>query len=157
MKIDRSKVYREVIAFAATLPTLAEVRARRRAVPKPSRGSAKAEHHRKIRVRLSRDARESKKVKIRSGGRCEVIRALVMPKTFGRVVVRNRCSRPAVSIHHMISGRGSRAIGLSRLALHKQHVCDGPDGCHRLITEKRLVLQQTGALPRYDDVYVRRG
>jgi len=63
------------------------------------------------------DRAESKKVRKRSYGRCEVLRML------GVSAYAVRCWRPADHVHHMISGRGKRGIGKSALAEHKQHVC----------------------------------
>jgi|SRR3990167_736806 len=129
----------------SSLPTLADIQAQRRSTPKPARGTKNTERRQKKRSLDEIDREESRDVVSRSGGRCEVV-----------IVGDGRCRRRALSVHHMIGGSGTRARGLSVLAAHKLHVCDGPGGCHALITEKRLVLQQAGRLPRFDDVYVRR-
>jgi hypothetical protein len=73
----------------------------------------------KRRADEARDAAESRKVKRRSKGRCEV--------TVGRV----RCKRRAFEVHHHIGGWGLRGRGDSALAKHKTHACVC---CHRQIT-----------------------
>ena len=90
------------------------------------------------------DKSENAKVKIRSGGRCE-----------GVIVGEGRCTRRAFSVHHMISGIGVRGRGVSALQKHKQAVCDGPHGHHRLITGHVLKLIQHRPLPWFDDPYER--
>lgn len=70
------------------------------------------------------DARESRKVRKRSGGRCEVTAHGV------------RCRRRAFEVHHHLGGFGVRGRGNSALASHKSHTCSG---CHRQITGKTLV------------------
>ena len=132
----------------ASLPTLAEVQAQRRGTPKPARGTKNTERRHKKRTLDEIDREESRDVQRRSGGRCEVVSVSMN--------VRFRCPRRATSVHHMLSGRGVRGRQESALAIRKLHVCDGPGGCHALITEKRLVLVLAGRLPRFDDVYVRR-
>ena len=73
------------------------------------------------------DDRESRKVRKRSGGRCEVI------------VNGARCGKPAWSVHHHMGGYGVRGRGDSALAKHKTHCCgSGTTGCHGLITSRRL-------------------
>ena len=74
---------------------------------------------------------EDAKVRARSCGRCEMRESIV------RFVF--RCERHASSIHHLRSGSGRRRVGISVLAEHKLHVCDGPRGCHPLITGHVLV------------------
>lgn len=93
---------------------------------------------------VTTDKAEDKAVKARSKGQCEVF-----------VVGNGRCGKKATSIHHMLSGWGRRARGESALAIRKQHVCDGPTGCHRLITGHVLRLLVDGDLPRFDDAYER--
>ena len=110
--------------------------------PKPRPSLLERQDRKKSRTDL--DASESKKVKARSGGRCEVF-----------VVGEGRCTKRAISIHHMIGGWGKRARGPSVLAEHKQHVCDGPRGHHRLITGHVLQVLSAGREPRWDDAYER--
>lgn len=93
---------------------------------------------------VSTDKQEDKLVKARSQGQCEVF-----------VVGDGRCQKKGMSIHHMLSGWGRRARGRSALAEHKQHVCDGPTGHHRLITGHLLKLLVSSDLPRFDDAYER--
>jgi hypothetical protein len=70
----------------------------------------------------ARDERESKKVKTRSGGLCEV-------KEEYRYAW-SRCGRHATQVHHLLGGFGVRGVGDSALAANKVHVCAV---CHRLI------------------------
>jgi len=85
------------------------------------------------------DRLENAKVKERSEGQCEIYRDGW------------RCAATATEVHHMLSGRGTRARGPSLLADHKQHVCKL---CHHLITVKKL--QRVGCeAPFYMDAYVR--
>ena len=62
----------------------------------------------------------------------------------------------AIQVHHMISGRGRRNVGLSASAEHQQHVCAQ---CHRDITGgiggRRLVLRPAGPVPVWTDQYER--
>ena len=96
------------------------------------------------------DRAENDKVKTRSEGRCEVVEEV---QRFGRVWGDRHCSHRGVHVHHMIGGRGKRAIGLSLLAQHKQHVCLQ---CHQDITERRLVrTAREGQLPLWTDQYRR--
>lgn len=67
----------------------------------------------------ARDAAESRIVKARSGGRCEV------------TIDGARCPRRAAQVHHQIGGWKRRGRGASALAEHKTHACAA---CHRLIT-----------------------
>jgi hypothetical protein len=112
--------------------------------PKPRPARLEREDRKKTRV--TADETESKKVKLRSGGRCEVV-----------VQGEGRCRRRAHSVHHMIGGIGVRGRGVSALAERKQHVCDGPTGHHGLITDHVLQRVPTGTLPHYTDTYVRVG
>jgi hypothetical protein len=94
------------------------------------------------------DAEENRKVKARSGGRCEVV-------WFGRKARKvKRCERRAVpGVHHMYGGSGVRARGKSLLAKHKQDVCQE---CHDLITGK--VLRRIGTEERlWTDEYEHQG
>ena len=99
-------------------------------------------------TRATKDRKENDKVKARSEGQCEVVDNLACwTKLFAR------CWRRATQVHHMISGRGKRAIGASLLAEHKQHICNS---CHADITERRLKRIATdGQLPRWTDQYRR--
>lgn len=90
---------------------------------------------------VTTDAAESRAVKQRSGGQCEII------------VAGHRCHRRAFHVHHMLSGWGRRARGRSALAEHKQHACSD---CHTHITAHVLRLKHvTGELPRWTDTYER--
>ncbi len=89
------------------------------------------------------DRLENAKVRERSEGRCEIAERYNGP--------RYKCYAVATEVHHMISGRGSRARGPSLLADHKQHACHA---CHRLITEKKL-RRVGGEAPHWSDYYVR--
>ena len=93
------------------------------------------------------DRRESAKVRVRSGGQCEVW------EHAGQVGA--RCQRRAVHVMHLIGGRGKRGRGISALAEHKLHGCAT---CHRAIdgdiggkTLKRI----GGVIPRWTDTYRR--
>ena len=99
------------------------------------------------------DLQESRKVRKRSGGRCEVHEQAVVP---GGIVYVLRCIRPAMHVMHLIGGHGKRGIGISALAEHKLHGCaehhreiDGniPGGAKL----KRI----GGPVPYYMDVYER--
>lgn len=109
---------------------------------------AKVEREKRKQTRLDIDAEETKKVHERSKGRCEVT-------WFGKKARKvTRCSRPRMlGVHHMISGWGKRARGLSLLAAHKQDVCVE---CHDLITGK--VLRRVGGdVPLWTDEYEHQG
>ena len=68
------------------------------------------------------DTRESAKVKLRSGGLCEVQEEFRDHWT--------RCGRHATDVHHLMGGIGVRGVGDSALAVNKVRVCRV---CHRLI------------------------
>ena len=119
---------------ASSCPNLKFAKTRPRALDKEDRNK---------RV-VSTDKAEDKIVKARSKGQCEVF-----------VVGVGRCQKKAISIHHQLAGWGRRARGRSALAEHKQHICDGPTGCHRLITGHVLRLLINGDLPQWDDAYER--
>ena len=70
------------------------------------------------------DAAESRKVKARSGGRCEV------------TIAGWRCTRRASEVHHHLGGWKLRGRGASALAKNKTHACAS---CHHLITGNVLV------------------
>lgn len=99
------------------------------------------------------DEAENKKVRQRSGGRCEVIHLYSLaaikshPADADEAIA--RCNRRACQIHHMIGGWGRRARGDSRLAEHKQHVCAR---CHAAITGHEL--KRIGeVMPLWTDYY----
>lgn len=81
----------------------------------PKGKPAKLEKADRLKARVSVDAAESRKVKARSGGQCEVV------NEFGR------CVRRAVHVHHRLSGIGVRGRGASAKADNKLHLCDR---CH---------------------------
>ena len=115
--------------------------------PKPQRGTALKAKRTRTRQRLTVDARESDKVRARSGGRCEVV-------TFWPSFL-HRCLRRATQVHHLIGGIGKRGRGISALAEHKQHVCDQ---CHLWITGDLggRKLQRVGdVVPHWTDCYER--
>jgi hypothetical protein len=94
------------------------------------------------------DARENRKVRRRSEGRCE---AWIDPDGIGHFA---RCRFTAREIHHMISGRGRRNVGPSITADHKQHLCNLH---HRLITgilgAGKALVRVGGDVPRWTDGY----
>ena len=99
------------------------------------------------------DRAESAKVRVRSGGRCEVF----VGSGYWRFDCQpGRCYRRAVHVHHMLSGRGSRLSAEGVKAERKQHVCNS---CHSDITGevggKRLILIPSGPVPVYTDCYRR--
>ena len=120
------------------------------AIPKPT---ATADRAKRKRAQQAKDRRESAKVKVRSGGHCEIVTQLGIGAypTYGVP-----CYVSAVHVHHMIKGRGKRAVGASLLAIHKQHACtEHHRGIEGGIGGKRLILIQRGELPVWDDVYRR--
>ena len=116
-------------------------RLKRLAFPKPEPWFL--QHQEKKATRSLLEIKENLKVRLRSGGQCEVI------------IKGQRCQRRAFTIHHMLSGWGVRGRGASALANHKQHVCDGPRGHHRLITGHVLKIRHTGRTPIYSQSYER--
>jgi hypothetical protein len=104
--------------------------------PKPRPTALEREDRRK--AIKSVDERESRKVKIRSGGRCEV-------------VTRERCKRYAQHVHHMLGGIGVRGRGESAKAIRKQHVCAD---CHSDIGN-HILVRLGRAVPRWTDRYQR--
>lgn len=82
-------------------------------------------------ARESRDERESAKVRVRSGGQCEVV--MSSGKLAGP-----RCPRRALHVHHILGGIGVRGRGLSALASHKMHTCTR---CHDEIHRHVLVIE----------------
>lgn len=85
------------------------------------------------------DQAQSAEAKRRAGGRCEIF-----------VVGQGRCEKRDLHTHHMISGIGRRALGVSAKAIHKQRVCAD---CHRLITGHVLKVLSEGRLPVFSDPY----
>jgi hypothetical protein len=73
----------------------------------------------------AQDEKESKLVRERSNGQCEVLELGVI-----------RCQRRAFHLHHRMGGHGVRGRGASALAVNKLHVCDQ---CHREIHAHILV------------------
>lgn len=73
------------------------------------------------------DQAESRKVRKRSKGRCEV------------TVAGCRCGRRAFEVHHHLGGWKRRGRGFSALAANKTHACTP---CHREITGN--VLEHAG-------------
>ena len=92
-----------------------------------------------INLYVVRDARESDKVKARSGWRCEVVTPW------------GRCRRRAFHVHHMLGGIGVRGRGESAKAIRKQHVCSD---CHSDIGNHVLV-RQGDQVPHWTDRYTR--
>ena len=72
------------------------------------------------------DESESRKVRKRSEGRCELLIG----------ISNTRCPWMASHVHHKMMGRGVRGRGASALAENKLHVCEP---CHRAIHAKKLV------------------
>ena len=107
--------------------------------PKPR--PAILERHEKRTAIKRLDDQENKKVRRRSGGRCEVI-----------LMSEGQCLRWAYEIHHLCGGWRRRGRKESALALHKQHVCGV---CHKLITGHVLKIITMGIVPQWDDWYER--
>ena len=94
-------------------------------------------------VRRSRDARESDKVRARADGRCEIV-----------VIGKGRCTSRVAHVHHMIGGR-IRGRGASALADHKQAACEA---CHRGITGTlggKTLIRVGAPVPWWTDRYRR--
>ncbi len=96
--------------------------------PKP-RPAALLKRERAAAIKAKDDA-ESRKVRKRSGGRCEAEEWV-----FERQC-RSRCWRRACQVHHMKDGIGVRGRGDSALAQFKQHLCTD---CHENIRLHVLV------------------
>ena len=112
--------------------------------PKPAT-TATADRKARTRLRLRQDAAESRLVRERSGGRCEVtfsITGLAYP---------TRCICRATEVHHMLGGCGTRGHGESAKPERKLHVCPS---CHRDITEHKL-RRIGGPVPAWTDCYQR--
>ena len=75
----------------------------------PPRAELK-EQRRRLKAAIER--KEDKKVRDRSGWRCEHVYAVGL-----------RCPSPAVHVHHKLKGRGVRGVGDSALAKNKEHLC----------------------------------
>jgi len=68
------------------------------------------------------DKAESAKVRVRSGGRCEMVE--LFPNFIGRLSAELRCThRAALGNHHLRSGSGRRNRGTSILAEYRLAVC----------------------------------
>lgn len=99
----------------------------------------------------TRDANTRKRVKQRSGGRCEVI--VLTPRN--AIIGGIRCVRSACHVHHLLGGNGQRGVGLSANWRTQLHTCLR---CHQEITHKVLRPQGTrhqrtfAALIRYERV-----
>ena len=106
-------------------------------IPKPRPKWLDGEDAKKKRVRL--DTQENLKVRLRSGGRCEVF-----------VIGKGLCKKRATEIHHLLGGWRRRGRGDSALARHKQHVCGT---CHRLITGHVLRIYSEGVMPTWANPY----
>jgi hypothetical protein len=108
-------------------------------------------------VQQAADRKGSDECRKRSGGQCEVWEQREVPPEIirGGLLV-GRCGYPAEHVHHMYRGRGKRLSAEGVKAERKQHVCSEH---HREIDAvlggAKLVLQQAGALPRWDDTYKR--
>lgn len=94
--------------------------------------------------RISIDDRESAKVKLRSGGRCEVWTEVNRKVAW-------RCKRWVTHIHHMLGGNGVRGRGESAKAIRKQAVCTE---CHSDIGNHVLV-RLGDVMPHFRDRYRR--
>lgn len=103
----------------------------RLAFPKPRPAALETADRRK--ARKSVDEKESAKVKVRSGGLCEVF---VLDASVRWSGWSHRCTRTASHVHHMMGGNGVRGRGASARAENKLHVCDR---CHRAIHAHVLV------------------
>lgn len=99
-----------------------------RSQPKPLPPSVL--QRKKKQARGAKDKAESAKAKQRAGGRCEV------KEIYPACDHEHRCLADDAHTHHLLSGNGRRARGVSALAAWKLRVCHR---CHRAITEHRLV------------------
>ena len=98
--------------------------------PKPRPAALERQDRRK--ALKAADEAENKKVRARSGGRCEVMEEVRAGASYGRF----RCERRAAHIHHRLSGIGVRGRGASALAANKLHLCQR---CHSDIHAHILV------------------
>lgn len=97
----------------------------------------------RTRARHTADERENVKVRTRSHQRCE------RRELLAGVVV--RCLNRACEINHLLGGHGRRAIGDSRKAIRKMHLCHR---CHVQITN-HILQRVRGGVPHWTDVYRR--
>ena len=88
------------------------------------------------------DMDENRKVKQRSGGRCEV-------QVIGKAIIW-RCPLRASHVHHLMGGIGRRNVGRSITAECKLHVCER---CHEELHGH--VLKPTNYYEREDAASVR--
>lgn len=79
------------------------------------------------------DLDENEKVKIRSGGRCEI------------VIAGSRCRKRGAHVHHLMGGFGVRGRGASAKAENKLHLCERD---HRDIHAHVLVQTAAGTWKR---------
>ena len=107
--------------------------------PQPKGRPAKLEKADRTAKRVDRDDKESKKVRERSKGRCEMWEGLV------------RCTRRAVHVHHLLGGIGVRGRGDSAEASRKLHLCNS---CHSDL-HSHVLVRHGGLTPHYQDCYER--
>ena len=81
----------------------------------------------------SKDRLENRKVKKRSGGRCEAVLDGV------------RCQERSAHVHHLLGGIGVRARGDSALATHKVDLCVN---CHFLVHRHAILVTWTTKNPQ---------
>lgn len=108
-------------------------------------------------IQQAADRQGSREARKRSGGQCEVWEeGEVPPEIIRGGILRGRCAYPAEHVHHLLKGRGTRLSAEGVKAERKQHICSE---YHREIDAvlggAKLILQQTGPLPRWDDCYKR--
>ncbi len=106
--------------------------------PKPTFTRRTGQQRRRLALER-KDARESAKVKKRSGGRCEL-----RQERFPNNQPHFRCLRAAVAVHHFLGGIGLRGRHGSELARNKIHVCQL---CHDFLDRypKRLSFDRSNA------------
>ena len=126
--------------------------------PQPKGRPAKLEKADRTAQRVSRDEAESKKVKARSGGRCEMwvtttaaeqVLHFAATGTHPGTIV--RCKRRAVHVHHLLGGFGIRGRGDSADACRKLNLCQK---CHSDV-HSHVLVRQGGLTPHYQDCYER--
>ena len=96
----------------------------------------------------ARERAEAKLVRLRSGGRCEVVTQTPKPECSELRV--ERCKAKAEHLHHLISGIGKRNVGASALSPALLHTCSYH---HRLIHLR--VIVPTNLDDRYNAAKVR--